>query len=67
MNVAPSPVAEPNWKVRDVATYLGMSESWVYKSSEAGILPCKRIGAALRFRPEEIRRWLERPTVSLVP
>jgi excisionase family DNA binding protein len=50
---------EPLWKVADVARFLSMSDSWVYKEAEAGRLPCFRLGAALRFRPEAIRRWLE--------
>lgn len=51
---------EPLWKVQDVARFLSMSVSWVYKEAEAGRLPCVRIGAALRFRPDEIRAFLER-------
>lgn len=51
---------EPLWKVPDVARFLSMSPSWVYKKAEAGRLPCVRIGASLRFRPEEIRAFLER-------
>ena len=47
------------WKVADVARFLSMSDSWVYKEAEAGRLPYLRLGAALRFRPEAIRRWLE--------
>ncbi len=54
---------EPLWKVQDVALFLSMSTSWVYKEAEAGRLPCVRIGAALRFRPEEIRAFLERQRV----
>lgn len=50
---------EALWKVADVARFLSMSDSWVYKETEAGRLPCLRLGAALRFRPEAIRRWLE--------
>lgn len=54
---------EPLWKVQDVARFLSLSTSWVYKEAEAGRLPCVRIGAALRFRPEEIRTFLERQRV----
>lgn len=46
------------WKVADVARFLSMSTSWVYKEAEAGRLPCVRIGAALRFSPEVIRRFV---------
>ncbi|WP_141593525.1 helix-turn-helix domain-containing protein [Myxococcus sp. AB056] len=61
---------EPLWRVQDVARFLSMSTSWVYKEAEAGRLPCVRIGAALRFRPEEIRTFLERhrvPRGSVTP
>jgi excisionase family DNA binding protein len=60
----------PLWKVQDVARFLSMSISWVYKEAEAGRLPCVRIGAALRFRPDEIRAFLEgrcAPRGSLIP
>jgi len=43
------------WKVRDVAQYLAMSESWVYHRTEQGLLPCVRIGGRLRFVPTLIR------------
>ncbi|MCA3011410.1 MAG: helix-turn-helix domain-containing protein [Myxococcaceae bacterium] len=36
-----------------------MSPQWVYKHAELGTLPCVRLGAALRFRPDAIRRYLE--------
>jgi len=46
------------WKVHDVARYLSMSPSWVYKEAEAGRLPCVRIGAALRFSSLAIKHYL---------
>ncbi len=45
------------WKVSDVADFLQMSTSWVYKMAEAGLLPVRRIGANLRFSPDEIRAY----------
>jgi excisionase family DNA binding protein len=51
---------EPLWTVQDVARFISMSTSWVYKEAEAGRLPCIRLGAALRFYPEEIRQFLDR-------
>ena len=47
------------WKVADVARYLSMSDSWVYKETEAGRLPCIRVGASLRFFPDEIRKFID--------
>jgi excisionase family DNA binding protein len=50
--------AEGLWTVKDVAAYLQLSRSWVYQRAELGELPCIRLGGALRFEPEAIRRWL---------
>ncbi|MGV3625829.1 MAG: helix-turn-helix domain-containing protein [Archangium sp.] len=50
---------EPLWTVEDVARMLSMSKQWVYKHAELGALPCVRLGAALRFRPQEIREYLD--------
>ncbi|GMU58942.1 MAG: hypothetical protein AMXMBFR34_07050 [Myxococcaceae bacterium] len=49
---------EPLWNAADLARFLKVSKSWVYQASAAGVVPCVRIGAALRFEPEAIRRWL---------
>lgn len=51
--------AEPLIRVEDVARLLSISKSWVYKEAEAGRLPCLYVGAALRFRPEAIRKYIE--------
>lgn len=42
------------WTVKDVADYLQISKSWVYKRSADGTLPCIRIGSSLRFVPDVI-------------
>lgn len=47
------------WKVVDVARYLSMSESWIYKEAEAGRLPCLRFGTALRFSSQAIKLYVE--------
>lgn len=54
-----SATPEPLWTVADVARFLSMSTQWVYKHAELGTLPCVRLGAALRFQPEAIRRYVE--------
>lgn len=43
------------WDVADVASFLKVSRSWVYRRAEAGLLPCVRIGSLLRFNPEVVR------------
>lgn len=53
------------WTVHDVAEFLQLSTSWVYKAAALGILPVRRIGACLRFRPDEVRAFASgdwRPT-----
>ena len=48
---------ETLWDVNGVARYLKMSRSWVYKASEAGILPTVQIGGRTRFDPEHVRAF----------
>lgn len=44
------------WTAKDVAAYLQVSRSWVYRQSEAGRLPCLKLGGLLlRFEPSAIR------------
>lgn len=49
----------PLMSVADVARFLSMSVSWVYKEVEAGRLPCVRLGASVRFVPNEIQRHVQ--------
>ena len=53
----PNETTERLWTVRDVAAFLQASTSYVYKAAERGEVPCRRVGALLRFVPAEIRRW----------
>lgn len=44
-----------------VAAYLNVETSWVYRQCGPGAsdpLPFHRIGRYLRFRPEEIEAWV---------
>jgi excisionase family DNA binding protein len=54
----PNETAERLWTVRDVAAFLQASTSYVYKAAERGEVPCRRVGALLRFVPAEIRAWV---------
>ena len=54
-NSAPNLPGEPLWTVAEVASFLNMSESWVYKRSTDNSLPYIKVGGSLRFKPEEIR------------
>jgi excisionase family DNA binding protein len=46
------------WGVSDVARFLCVSESWVYREAAANRLPKKKVGRSLRFIPDEIKDWL---------
>jgi excisionase family DNA binding protein len=41
----------------DVAAYMQVSRSMVYKLAESAQLPCLRIGACLRFEPSIVQRF----------
>lgn len=58
-NAPTTPAEETLWNVRDVAAYLKASTSYVYKAAERGTLPCRRIGALLRFAPDEVKTWAQ--------
>jgi excisionase family DNA binding protein len=49
--------AERLWTAADVASFLRVSRSWVYHRAESGDLPYLRIGALLRFEPEQIKAY----------
>jgi excisionase family DNA binding protein len=48
---------ETLWDAEDVASYLKVSRSMVYKLGQAGDLPCLRVGACLRFDPAVVRAF----------
>jgi excisionase family DNA binding protein len=50
---------ESLWDAQDVAAYLKVSRSWVYKAAEEATIPCVRVGANLRFDPAVIRAWVK--------
>ena len=47
--------------IRDVANYLRMAESTVYKLANDGQLPGRKVGGGWRFSRKELERWLFRP------
>ena len=59
-------VPDALWDVHDVAGFLKLSASWVFKRAADGTLPTLRIGRSLRFNPEAIRAWVANsPTASI--
>ena len=60
------PVAEnsfPLLSVKEAADYLGMSRDWVYERMKS-LIPHDKIGGALRFRKEDIDRYIASQTVA---
>lgn len=49
------------WNAKDVAAFLKVSRSWVYHHGEAGVLPCLRVGALLRFDPRAVHAFVHGP------
>jgi excisionase family DNA binding protein len=48
---------EPLMTAEDVARYMRVSRSMVYKLAESAHLPCLRIGACLRFERVTVERY----------
>jgi len=46
------------WTVADLCRFLGVSKRWVHERTRREEIPCYRLGTALRFEPQEIRRWI---------
>ncbi|WP_399094202.1 helix-turn-helix domain-containing protein [Streptomyces sp. BBFR2] len=47
------------WTVPLLAQFLKKPASWVYDNHEKQAIPSFRVGQQLRFRPSEIKDWLE--------
>jgi excisionase family DNA binding protein len=45
-------------KVVDVARFLALSGTQIYRLAEANTIPCIRIGGSVRFDPVVLARWL---------
>lgn len=57
-------------KPSEVATFLGVSRSWVYGAAKSGRIPSVRLGGPdgpVRFVPGEIERWLETERRAWLP
>lgn len=48
------------WSVKDVARYLGVSVNTLYFWRSEGLGPSSRkIGKYVRYRPDDVRRWVD--------
>jgi excisionase family DNA binding protein len=49
----------PAMTVREVAAYLNVNEKTVYRLAQRRELPGFKVAGAWRFRPEDIRCWVQ--------
>ena len=47
------------WTVDEVAEFLTVTKSMVYKLAKQGVLPFYRFGASVRFDPDKVRKRVE--------
>jgi excisionase family DNA binding protein len=55
-------VTSPLFSVAEAAIYLGMSKDWVYERLKA-LIPHVKIGGALKFRKEDMDRYIASQTI----
>ena len=58
---------EPLWTAEDVAVYLRVSLSMVYKLRRDGTLPSAAVGALYRFNAEDVRAFARGEIVRRPP
>jgi len=46
--------------LEQIAKYLQMSTSSIYKMAQAGKIPAYKVGRQWRFKKEEIDKWVEK-------
>jgi excisionase family DNA binding protein len=56
------PSSGPVLTIDELADYLKISKSTLYKLAQEGRVPGQKVGRHWRFRKETIDRWLERDT-----
>lgn len=59
--------SEPLWTAEDVAAFLRVSLSMVYKLRRTGALPAIRVGALFRFQPDAVRAFAGAEEVARAP
>jgi excisionase family DNA binding protein len=59
MSALSSTTREPLLRVNDVAVLLSIGRRTVYTLVGSGELPAVRVGARMRFRQEDVDRYLE--------
>ena len=47
------------WSIEQVCQYLNIKRSTAYSLVESGSIPFYRIGRLLRFKPDDVKSWME--------
>jgi excisionase family DNA binding protein len=56
--------AETIMTIEEIAEYLKIPKSTVYKLAQEGKIPCQKVGRHWRFRKNTIDNWLDMRSVS---
>ncbi len=48
--------------VREISEYLKLAPSTIYRLTQSGEIPARKVGGTWRFSRNQIDRWLENPT-----
>jgi len=64
----PSPLGEPLLDARTIAEYLGVDTATIYRLAQSARLPSIEVAPRiLRFRPDDVRDYLQRRTRKAPP
>jgi excisionase family DNA binding protein len=53
---------EPLWTVEEVAGLTRLARTTIYDKARTGAIPHVKLDGTIRFRPSDIRAWLDRHT-----
>jgi excisionase family DNA binding protein len=59
LNLTPMVENEGFWSIGQVCQYLSIKRSMAYSLVESGSIPFYRIGRLLRFKPDDVKGWME--------
>ena len=60
----PTAVPSTVLTIDDLAEYLKISKSTLYKLAQEGALPCQKVGRHWRFHREAVDQWLRKEPVA---
>ena len=52
---------------RDAARMLALSERTLWSLTQAGLLPCVRVGKAVRYDPADLAEWVQKAKAAPLP